>query len=87
MCCYGTYTGNQALDFSALLFTCRACSLIHTWPLTGPPPVPATAPTVLQQIGAQLLLISPFFFWGTSMVAMKARISCSAPQLGGWPHA
>ena len=35
----------------------------------------------LQQLAALLLLISPFFFWGTSMVAMKVWLtpSCRPP--------
>lgn len=35
----------------------------------------------LQQLGALLLLISPFFFWGTSMVAMKVSfLACSTEK-------
>jgi len=30
--------------------------------------------SALDQLAAMLLLISPFFFWGTSMVAFKACI-------------
>ena len=30
-------------------------------------------PTLASQLASGLLLISPFFFWGTSMVAMKVR--------------
>lgn len=39
-------------------------------------------PTLASQLASGLLLISPFFFWGTSMVAMKVRFmrtkACSA---------
>ncbi|BDA41355.1 WAT1-related protein At3g02690, chloroplastic [Coccomyxa sp. Obi] len=35
--------------------------------------------STLQQLGALLLLISPFFFWGTSMVAMKVLAPRTAP--------
>ena len=34
----------------------------------------ASAGSALQQVGALAVLISPFFFWGTSMVAMKASL-------------
>ncbi|EIE25111.1 DUF6-domain-containing protein [Coccomyxa subellipsoidea C-169] len=35
--------------------------------------------SLLQQLAALLLLISPFFFWGTSMVAMKVLAPRTAP--------
>ena len=31
------------------------------------------------------ILISPFFFWGTSMVAMKASLEQQTPQLSSQP--
>ena len=44
-------------------------------PLAGST-LPAASQPGLEQLGAVLLLISPFCFWGTSMVAMKARHCC-----------
>jgi hypothetical protein len=44
---------------------------------TAPPAAAAEAGAgsgVLQQLLGTALLVSPFFFWGTSMVAMKARM-------------
>jgi len=34
-------------------------------------------PTLASQLASGLLLISPFFFWGTSMVAMKVHFMLS----------
>ncbi|KAK9834046.1 hypothetical protein WJX81_005506 [Elliptochloris bilobata] len=46
---------------------------------SGPALPPTAAPSALEQLGALLLLISPFFFWGTSMVAMKELAPHTAP--------
>lgn len=42
----------------------------------------STSATGLEQLGALLLLISPFFFWGTSMVAMKVGTCLSKTAHG-----
>eukprot|EP00889_Picochlorum_renovo_P001741 jgi/Picre1/28771/NNA_004170.t1 len=39
------------------------------------------ASTILGSLGTVLLLISPFFFWGTSMVAMKELAPHTTPML------
>ncbi|DBA75591.1 TPA: hypothetical protein ACH3X2_009145 [Trebouxia sp. C0005] len=39
----------------------------------------APLPTLASQLGSGLLLISPFFFWGTSMVAMKELAPHTSP--------
>ncbi|KAL3145839.1 hypothetical protein ABBQ38_015211 [Trebouxia sp. C0009 RCD-2024] len=38
-----------------------------------------TTPNLASQLGSGLLLISPFFFWGTSMVAMKELAPHTSP--------
>ena len=36
--------------------------------------------TTMSAIGEKLLLISPFFFWGTSMVSMKVCLRLRFPS-------
>jgi hypothetical protein len=43
--------------------------------------------TLLVEVLGFLLLISPFFFWGTSMVAMKLAAPHSTPLFTGKPSA
>ncbi|KAL7231123.1 hypothetical protein ACSBR2_009399 [Camellia fascicularis] len=48
-------------------------------PSASPPPPPPSAAVLVGQLWEWAVLVSPFFFWGTAMVAMKEVLTKTGP--------